>query len=241
MPQVERHSIVWQECGTNNRHAERFYVPDYEGYLPFFIWGQELERLENKQSVELREEHLLKGILYGLYEFDRNPKPWHQMQDRKTLLYLLDVLGNGFNYENPEKMILDVAYNVRENNGNDASRIILEVGNDLMPQSSKIKSDLVCDLWAVISEQEENRELLKEILTLIHQMDLSDIHPSAKEIVCYYGLCALVFLNDNSGISEYLQKYVYPNIEMRQLKDKIKRLLENPQNFTAMDLKIIQE
>lgn len=239
MPQTERYSIVWQECGTNSRHAERFYVPGYEGYLPFFVWGQELERLENKQSVELREEHLLKGILYGLYEFDHNPKPWHQKKDLETLLYLLDVLGNGFKYENPEKMILDVAYNVREKNGNGASRIILEVGNNLMPQSSKIKSDLVCDLWAVISEQEESKELLNEIITLIDQMDLSDIHPDAKEIVCYYGLCALVFLNDNSGISEYLPKFVYPNIKMRQLKDKIKALLEKPQDFKAMDLKIV--
>jgi len=136
-------------------------------------------------------------------------------------------------------MILDVAYNVREKNGNGASRIILEVGNNLMPQSSKIKSDLVCDLWAVISEQEENRELLKEIITLIQQIDLSDIHPDAKEIICYYGVCALVFLNDDSGVSEYLPKYVYPNIEMRQLKDKIKALLEKPQDFTAMDLKIV--
>lgn len=239
MPQTERYSIVWQECGTNSRHAVRFYVPGYEGYLPFFVWGQELERLENKQSVELREEHLLKGILYGLYEFDHNPKPWHQKKDRETLLYLLDVLGNGFKYENPEKMILDVAYNVREKNGNGASRIILEVGNNLMPQSSKIKSDLVCDLWAVISEQEESKELLNEIITLIDQMDLSDIHPDAKEVVCYYGLCALVFLNDNSGISEYLPKFVYPNIKMRQLKDKIRALLEKPQDFMAMDLKIV--
>ena len=239
MPQIERYSIVWQECGTNSRHAERFYVPGYEGYLPFFVWGKELEQLENKQSVELREEHLLKGILYGLYEFDHNPKPWHQKEDRETLLYLLDVLGNGFKFENPEKMILDVAYNVREKNGNGASRIILEVGNNLIPQSSKIKSDLVFDLWAVISEQKENRELLNKIITLIHKIDLSDINPNAKEIVCYYGLCALVLLNDNSGISEYLQKFVYPNIEIRQLKDNIKALLEMPQDFTAMDLKIV--
>ncbi len=239
MSETERHSIVWQECGTGSRYAERFYVPGYEGYLPFFIWGQELEQLEKNQSLELREGHLLKGILYGLYEFDHNPKPWHQQKDRETLLYLLDVLGNGFKYDNPEKMILDIAFDVREKNGNGVSRIILEVGNNLIPQSSKIKSDLVCDLWAVISEKEENKELLNEIITLIHQMDLSDIHSDAKEIVCYYGLCALVFLNDNSEISEYLPEFVYPNVEMRQLKDKIKALLENRHEFRPMDLKIV--
>jgi hypothetical protein len=63
--------------------------------------------------VQLREEHLLKGILYGLYEFDHHPNFWHQRQDRDTLLYLLDVLGNGFRFESPEKMILDIAVNVK--------------------------------------------------------------------------------------------------------------------------------
>lgn len=238
MPETERFSIVWQECGAN-RFAERFYVPGYQGFLPFFVWGQDLERLKNKQEVELREEHLLKGILYGLYDFDHNPFLWRQEKDRDTLLHLLDVLGNGFKYDNPEKMILDVAYNVRGKNGNRASRIILEVGNNLMPQSSKIKSDLVCDLWAVLSEQEENRELLNEIISLIRQMDFSDFPSDTKEVICYYGLCSLVFLNDNAGISEYLPKFVYPNIKMRQLKDKIKDLLENPQDFAPMDLKIV--
>ena len=87
----------------------------------------------------MREEHLLKGILYGLYEFDHAPKPWHQKKDKETLLYLLDVLGNGFKYESSEKMILDVAYDVRAKNGNTASHIILKVGHTLIPESSKIK------------------------------------------------------------------------------------------------------
>jgi len=236
MPDTERYSIVWQECGSNSRYAERFCVPGYEGYLPFFVWGTELDSLENEEKVELREEHLLKGILYGLYEFEHNPKSWH---DKKTLLCLLDVLGNGFKYDNPEKMILDIAYNVRGKNGNSASRIILEVGNNLIPESSKIKSDLICDLWAVISEQEENNELFKEIIILIDQMDFSLIHSDAKEIVCYYGLCALVFMNDDDGISEYLPEYVYPNIEMSKLKNNIKALLENPINFSPMKLRIV--
>ena len=196
MPDTERYSIVWQECGTNSRYAERFYVPGYEGHLPFFVWGAELDSLEKNEKVELREEHLLKGILYGLYEFDHHTNPWHKKKDRETLLYLLDVLGNGFKYDSPEKMVLDIAYSVRGKNGNGASRIVLEVGNSLIPQSSKIKSDLICDLWAVISEKEENNDLFKEIITLIYQMDFSEIHSDAKEIVCYYGLCALVFTND---------------------------------------------
>jgi hypothetical protein len=238
----ERYSIIWQECGANSRTAQRFFVPGYEGYLPFFLWGAELEAIEKKEKVELREEHLLKGILYGLYEFDHSPKPWHRKKDRETLLYLLDVLGNGFKSESPEKMILDVAYSLREKNGHGASRIVLKVGNDLIPQSSKIKSDLICDLWAVVAERgEESNDIFEEIISLVPQIDFDQIHSDAKEIVCYYGLCAMVFLESEDGITSYLSKYVYPNVSMSKLKHKIKAFLENPNDFSPADLKVVQQ
>lgn len=239
MAETERYSIVWQECGTNSHTAERFFVPGYEGYLPFFVWGDELDALEKKEKVELREKHLLRGILYGLYEFDHHPKPWHQKKDKETLLYLLDVLGNGFKFDSSEKMVLDVAYSVREKNGNGASRIILEVGDNLIPQSSKIKSDLICDLWAVISMHGEKSDLFEEIIRLVDQIDFSEIHSDAKEIVCYYGLCAMVFLKNENDIANYLPKYIYPNVVLGQLKNKIKALLENPNDFSPVDLKIV--
>jgi hypothetical protein len=62
-----RYSSVWQECGENSDLAKRFFVSGYVGYLPFFVYGSDLERLENKEKIELREEQLLKGILFGLY------------------------------------------------------------------------------------------------------------------------------------------------------------------------------
>ena len=236
MDSSERYSLIWQQCGENSDISKRFFIPEYIGYLPFFIWGEDLIEFENKKKVKLREEHLLKGILYGLYEFDVAPLVQHHPEDKKTLMYLLDILGNGFNFESPEKMILDVAGSVRENNGNPASSIILKVGDTLIHASSKIKSDLICDLWAVSCSQDDNNEIFKEILNLIQQIDLTDINPAAKENVCYYGFCATVFMKADFGISKYLETYVYPNIEKRQLKDRIKALLENPEDYEPVDL-----
>ena len=236
MSECERFSIVWQVCGENSDIAHRFFVPGYDGYLPFFIWGEDLTALERKEKVELREEQLLKGILYGLNEFDHHTKPWHRKQDRHTLLYLLDVLGNGFNFESPEKMILDVAYNIRERHGNSASLTVLEVGRELIPQSSKIKSDLVCDLWALLTVTNEGEDILEEIVYLVPQIELDDIHSDAKEIVCYYGLCSIVLLGMEESIPLYLEEYIYPNVAMGQLKSRINALLENPKGFRPIDL-----
>lgn len=239
MAEIERYSIVWQECGANSRVAKRFFVPGYEGYLPFLVWGDELDAIENKEKVELREDHLLKGILYGLHEFEHDPKPWTRKKDKETLLHLLDVLGNGFKYKSPEKMILDVAYNVREKNGNKASQIILKVGNKLIPESSKIKSDLICDLWAVVSLEDGKENLLEELIALVKQTKLDDIHSDAKEIICYYGFCAMVLLGHDDLLENYLKTYIYPNVANEQLKHNIKNLLDNPGKYSPMDLKIV--
>ena len=107
MTERERYSLVWKEADAVL--SERFYVPGYRGFLPFFISGKDLDSLQAGESVELTEWQLLAGILCGLYEIDNQPKPWHKADDRNTLTYLLDVLRNGFNFEDPEKMLLDVA------------------------------------------------------------------------------------------------------------------------------------
>ena len=235
---AERYSTIWQECEENSRIAKRFFVPGYEGCLPFLLWGDDLAALERKEKVELREDHLLKGILYGLYEFDHKPSVWHKRKDRETLLYLLDVLQKGFKYESLEKMILDVAGDIGEKHGPGANRIVLEVGNDLVPNSSKIKSDLICATWAVIAEREKVTDLFERIIILVKEIDFEHIHSDAKEVVCFYGLCAMVFLDNEDGITSYLSEYIYPNVSMNMLKKKMYALLQNPNDFTPEDMQI---
>ena len=154
------------------------------------------------------------------------------------MLYLLDVLGNGFECEDPEKMILDVAPDLRETNGSDTSRIVLEVGAELIPTSSKIKSDLICDLWAMVSDSEEESSLLEEIVDLVQKTTLNEVNSYAKELICYYGLCAMVFLDREDEIDSYLSEYVFPNISMGKLKTKIRDLLENPKSFRPSELRV---
>lgn len=236
-----KYSLVWKECGRNSAVGKRFYVPEYEGFLPFFIYGRDCENLKNGKKVELKEEHLLTGILYGLHEFEHHPKPWHKPQDKQTYLYLLDVLGNGFKFKSPEHTILSVASIVRDKNGNLPSSIILKVGSNLIPNSSKIKSDLIMDLWELAAQAAENdgtSQLFNEILSLISDVDPDDILPGAREVVYYCGLAALVFLKKNESISDYLEKFIYPNVSNQTLKTKIKYMLENPEKVTLSDLKL---
>jgi hypothetical protein len=234
MAEPENYGIIWQECGEDSDIARRFFVPGYKGFLPFFLYGEDLAAFDNKKSVELREEHLLKGILYGLYQFDQDPKPWkfwHRKENRNTLLYLLDFLGNRFNFETPEKMVLDVACDLREKNGNNASRIVLEVGAKLIPSSSKIKSDLICDLSTIASDHGGEHCLFEEIIDLFGRTDLDKILPEAKESICRGTLYAIRSLERDDEILPFLTKYIYPDPSMRELATEIKALLDNPDAF----------
>ena len=238
LPKYEEYTIVWQGCSKNSEVSRRFNVPGFDGYLPFFIWGADFRALQNKENVELREEQLLEGILYGLDEFDHHPGFWHRTQDRDIYLYLLRVLENGFKFESREKMVLEVAAHLRERNGNVPSRIVLEVGKGLVPQSAAIKSDLILDLWAVLPQDGTGKELLEEIIGLVPQIKLDEINPNAKEAVCYYGLCATVLLGRTDAIQRYLEAYILPNVTIPKLKENIQELLEKPGSHSPADLRV---
>ena len=99
---------------------------------------------------------------------------------------------------------------------------------------------MICDLWAVVSLSEgEERFLLEELIALVEQTKLDEIYPDAKEIICYYGFCAMVLLKHADVLENYLEKYIYPNVENTELKQKIKNLLDNPDGYNAKDLKIV--
>lgn len=237
--EFEDYCLVWQECHTDENLAERFFVPIFTGKLSFFLSGDDLSSFELEGKVRLREEQLLKGIFYGLFEMENDPKPWHQSEDKKTYLYLLDVLGKGFGFDDPEKMILDGAASMRDKNGNNASRVVLHTGLKLLPFSSKIRSDLICDSWALISEHKSENQLLDEIIDLASETYLDSLLPDAKEVICYYGFCAMVLRGSSYEETEaYLNEFVYPNVKMGSLKVKIRDLLLNPDAYSAEDLKV---
>ena len=231
-------TLVWQECSKNSSISKRFHVPSFEGHLPFLVYGSDYNALQNKEKFQVTEKNLLLGILYGLYEIEESPKPWIDLKNIDTFLHLLDVLGQGFKFTDPEQMILDVASMAREEIGSNVSYKILRTGGNLIPNSSKIKSDLIMDTWIYVSDYDNDYDELEKIVPLIKQLDLQTILPDVKELICYYGLCSLVLLEDEAEINAFLEEYVYPNVNHRKLKENIKNLLENPFEFEPADLTI---
>ncbi len=102
----QKYKLVWLPCSDKNKLAEKFYVPNYRTQLPFLINNE-----EQSKQFSISEKDLLLGVLVGIEDIESN-NSYGINTDKDTLLYLLDVLGNGFQFKTPEKMILDLSYNL---------------------------------------------------------------------------------------------------------------------------------
>ena len=231
----EPFTIVWKFGEETHEYAKQFNIPDFGSSLPFFLSGKEVESDDN---FLLTQRHLLLGILYGLNE----ELPIAAVEE--VLINLVDILSEGFGFETLEEMILDVSTRVRDINGTTPSWLILETGHRLVPQSSKILEHLILDLWFEVSFSKDNLALLEAIPVWVEKIDLSAIHPYSKQLVCYYGLCALIFINQANSkdylesdlVDNYIKKYFYPNVLDTLLLNKAVAFMENPENFYPIDM-----
>ena len=120
------YSILWQPSGTN--------------YMPYFVDGQELRNFEARRPVSLSDRDLVRGILHE-YTNDDTEFP----SVKGSWLAILNDLTKSFEYESLEKLILDAATHTRTVHGCKPSKLMLEGGAKLLPESTQIKEDLTLD------------------------------------------------------------------------------------------------
>jgi len=239
--QIKPFSMFWLPVGDGNRY---YLVPDdYYGQIPWFIWGENLEKYNATHRFEISEESLLKGILYGL---SPTTDKFGTFYEEDVLLTILDKLQQGFHHKDREELILNVAYNVKDNNGILASLKILRTGMYLLPESSPIKSDYIMGLWEKACENEDNEDIYEEILELIPKINLAAINNASKECVCYYGFCSLFLLKHDTKLkhdtNQYIKQYIDGTITLNEIQSKIDNLLNNPdREFTPKELKVHED
>ena len=240
--EIESFSMFWLPVGHDNRH---FLVPDdYYDQLPWFVWGENLEKFKATNAFNLSEESLLKGILYGLSP--SSPKIGGIIYDEDVLLAILDKLQEGFKFESREQLIIDTMLNVRSINGVNVANAILKTGMNLLPESSKIKSDYIVTLWEIACEKNDNASIYTEIVELIPNIDLEDIISSSKEVICYYGFCSLLLLKQdsilNQDVDKFRKQYIDGVIKHGEIRPKIDILLNNPdKKFTPKELSLVHD
>jgi len=229
---TQNYAIVWQEITSTSNIAKEFNLK-IGGDIPYLIYGQNLIDIKSERTVPLDEFMLLTGILTN-WSF-HNPKIDRQKNDDLWRI-LLDRLRLGFKFLTTEKMILDVAYKLREDLGAEVSCKVLITGAELIPNSSKIKSDLVLDIFELHRIRKNILDLYM-IQKLCNKINFDEIDTNAAQLVAYINLCALHFLNQKEGVSNFLHNVVFKRVSHPQLKNKIKDMLEGNNTIEDMFIK----
>jgi hypothetical protein len=219
-----KYSIVWQQISPNSNITKRFWVKDKKGFLPFFFFGENLNRLENKDDVELNESMLLKGILVGL---GQKKAPLVPRENDDLLISLMPILREGFKVPSAEMMILDIAFNMKREISTHCSYLALKGGLKIISNSDMVRSDLLMNIWELWEEDSENGySYMDEAIDNFYKIDLNNILPSAIEMIVYITFIATYFKQPDK-INEFFEKYVVNHIKKKVLKERIKFLFEN--------------
>ena len=219
--------LHWLSCGTNPALAERFFVADFAGDLPFLLEGPAPDPAQAPEA--LNEEQLLKGLLAGLAELDHAGRPALRTQDQPVLLQLLEVMRQGFSFEDVEEMVVETSGNLRARHGVKPSCAALTTGVLLAPGATRLKADLLLDLWGVarLAGVGGATPFLERMPALLDDLDPTVVPPPTLEACTYFTLAARHMLGDFSepvAFEEFMVERVVEVVHHPLLKQKVQEL-----------------
>lgn len=166
------------------------------GTMPYFLDGESYERFKKKQGVRLTPYALLCGVLICWLDIGKlcgaeQPEPLHRFLED-----LLEDLRKVFGVDSLETMILFAAADIREKHGSILASRILVAGNNVLPRSSKIRSDLIVDMWWILNSLEEvdRDSTLLFIARLYEGIESSAVDETILPLLDYAYFIALRFL-----------------------------------------------
>jgi hypothetical protein len=158
-------------------------------HLPVFLSGDDLMAFKAGQGVHFAPVTLLYGILYGASD---DPPTVDFSLSASYFSKALSLLVPELNMPNVEELILRAGANVRQEFGSFVSGRMLENGLQFVPESARIRSDCIVDLWAAAEDRMEpdHHSILRKILEILKELDLEGVSPAAKKCLSYIATVA---------------------------------------------------
>jgi hypothetical protein len=182
--------ILWASCPRESDVGRRIGA-DRDLWLPYFVEGEGLAKLDAGLGVPFDDYDLAQGILAAYFE-----KPAERGAPEDLTPYLscaLDELAATFRRPSLEVMILELARGMGQRHGWAVAREALRTGRALLPDSPQIACDYVVALWRMLEAQEaaEPVAVLHEILDLCPSADSPALRPMAREYLVLVHVGAL--------------------------------------------------
>ena len=219
-------TLIWEMLGKDSGLAERFGVPGYEGYLPFFVQKDEIDP---NGRVVFDENMLIFGICYGLHDhyYSTEPYPNLTKEDIRTYQGLFVQLARGFRMPNPEETFLSIGNHFQKHFGTEPAMRVLETGikflDGAMPCNA-MRSNLCLAYWRYCDSLETTQDRAKMANYLeaaLQKFEWERNLPDANQFVAYIAL-ALYALNGQKTKAQE----AYARLKSWDKKAKLLRMAE---------------
>ena len=230
------YELVWLSCKAQPALAERFFVPEFQGELPFLVAADAPRKL-----AALSEEQLLHGLLTSFAERDQNGALVPRAEDRETLVMLLEILRQGYTFASFEELVLETSGLLRSKYGVQPSQAALCTGRLLAPDSAQIRADLMLDLWAASAEIADNGlavEYRRLIPDLFEGLDRAALHAPTLEVCVYINMVTRYLRDDfveTGALEAFLVDEVIDVIREPRLKEKVQALATAARDDQRLD------
>ena len=239
------YALHWLSCADDPALAERFFVPDFRGSLPFLLEGD--APAAGAAAGALDEEQLLKGLLTGLAEHDHAGRPALRTLDQPVLLQLVEVMRQGYSFDDLEELVIETSGNLRARHGVRPSCAALTTGVLLAPAAVRLKADLLIDLWTVAHEAgdpDQAGPLLRQVPDLFDALDPARVPEPTMEACAFLALAThhvLGRFTEEGAMEEFLVTHVVERVHHPLLKAKVQELVQAEQEgrrLTQADLHV---
>jgi hypothetical protein len=203
--------------------------PGAPSAVPYLPSPAKFEQFQRGERVEFIAFDLFCGVLYcwfQLFEPERCDDPAIR---RRFLPRLLEDLRSEIGRPTLEQLVLDAAGVRRNDYGPQASVPMLMTGREIFPESLRVHSDLLTDLWLLLEESEAT-DLVPVCQRIVEEYDGIDLQAlramnagSAEQAAYIYG-AALHLLGDHRAFKRYFRHTVQSLVEHPTLMDRLWRI-----------------
>ncbi len=185
---MKEHSIVWFPMAPSVGFLAAVGATE-KTHLPLFLSGNDLDAFKRTGAVNFSPVTLLYGILYGASD---DPPTLDVSLSSRYFAKALELLAPELKMPDVEQLILTAGANARQEFGSAVSARMMGNGLGFVPQSDKIRSDFVVDLWVSAEERDESEHLvvLREIVSLLKQIDIASLAPPFRKCLSYIATVA---------------------------------------------------
>ncbi len=176
--------------------------------LPHFVSKKDCKKIKDKKHIQVNESNLLFGLLLRYFyvpplTITHKIKPYFNI----ILADILKEFQKDFGYHTTEECIGVIATTLKQEYGYIVSYQVLKTGVELVPESSKLKSDLVMTVWCGLVEAEQledKKKYFSEIIKYFTDIHFEDIDSRFIEYLIYAYFTSLWYFKKNVEKREFL-------------------------------------